>query len=728
MIGTPPLLPVPSTQVVRIHTRKPEPKAPPGSPEPQEVSHASAAGPRPVPAQTATEAGNTALRDRQSQILEPIDFAETVGGLRCLAGLHIGSALGTAAAATIGTLSGMAGGIDQIDADAPTVVMGLIAGGVGLIAGALIPVAIDWVALRARRACAGRCPRPPSEAPARSPTQLLQDIEALAQRGAPLTAEGVRSCLLKIQSLLEVPNNGLTSQTMAQTYVHIAQSACRPSACGGSVGHAIEGVDLVAKGLAYLRREHDLSAQTFRASMVVLAMTLSAHRLSLKSAKEAAHSLLSAFWSGTESGRGERRERLNFFTLLRGLPGFERVGRPGSTLSRIFNLDELATWAQVSIGIASLLRPSAMGIDARTCIDQFLRANHRDRCPAKLADNSDRLFIGLARLGPLQVPPDLAQALRKELHTPPSEERSITGAQQRVLDLLSGTLGQHPEQEDEPREADWHRAPFEVLLALTRYARRFPENQPLQDLVARTTAPGRITDRLSRADLEQLPVLIEHAIDFAGGVPQEPTQKVLLLHSILTHLAGRHTLGSDSFIAGVESPEDLIEVLSEVNGQATPTDDARHLLSQQVAALPRLCQLQSTPALLRAAWGAINRIWGHREAAQGDRRTQERFASAYRAQAREQVNRRILPERSIPELGPQESLNLHWLRAPMADLPIGPEAIGTGAARTASAEVQAIEVQATPTAAAAGPAPSRRDHGGTAHSLAEVRSQLGKPR
>lgn len=702
--------------IVYIHTQKRPPKAPDASPTPPEVSHASAAGPRSAPAQPAAAAGNTALRDRQSQILAPIAFSETVGGLRCLGGLQVGSALGTAAALSFGALAGMAGGVDQMSSlgahgeGAPVGIFGAITAIVGLVAGAHIPEAIEWVALRARRAYLERFPQPPQVLPARTPAQLLQDIEALAQRSAPLTAEGVESCIHKIGSLLQVCDNALTAEMVAQTYVRIAQSACRPSACGGSVGHAIAGVDLLAKELSHLRRKHNLSAQTFKASMVALATTLSVHRLSLKSAKGAANSLMEAYWSGT--GGGERRNRLNFFTLLRGLPGFERVGLPGSTLSWTFDTDDLATIGHLCVGLASR-RPYAMGMDARTCIDHFLRDNRQDRCHDELTDNSDRLFIGLARLDPLQVPQDLLGALQSELCSPPSDAQSITGAQQRVLDLLLQRLGQHVDREDDPKEAAWHRAPFEVLLALARYAQRFPTNRPLQNLVARTTAPGRITDRLSRAHLSQLAFLIQRATDFARGIPQGPTQKVSLLHSILTHLEGRHNLDSESFIIGVESPEDLIELLDEITGAATPTDEARRQLSEQVAALPRLCQLQSTPALLQAAWGAINRIWAHPEAAQGNRQAQAQIASEYRAQAREQVNQRILPEDSIPALGPQTSLNLHWLRTRLDDLPLGKEPPGTGPKKTEAAGNEARDGKATSTAAAAGIAPTRGDHGGT---------------
>lgn len=81
-----------------------------------------------------------------------------------------------------------------------------------------------------------------------------------------------------------------------------------------------------------------------------------------------------------------------------------------------------------------------------------------------------------------------------------------------------------------------------------------------------------------------------------------------------------------------------------------------------MAALPRLCQLQATPALLQAAW------------------------------------------RTIPALGTQAHLNLHWLRAPMADLPLADEPQNLGrraAAPDASAPITARDFERTPTAAAA---------------------------
>ncbi|MDH4375639.1 MAG: hypothetical protein QE494_04990, partial [Ramlibacter sp.] len=130
----------------------------------------------------------------------------------------------------------------------------------------------------------------------------------------------------------------------------------------------------------------------------------------------------------------------------------------------------------------------------------------------------------------------------------------------------------------------------------------------------------------------------------------------------------RQNLDSSGFLEGVVMPQELIKILSKITGAATTTDEARDRLSAQVAGLGRLCQLEATPALLQETWHALNRIWGHRDAAGGDRQAQERIASGYRAQAKEMINLRILADHSIERLRPQYHLNLHWLRAPMADL------------------------------------------------------------
>jgi hypothetical protein len=282
--------------------------------------------------------------------------------------------------------------------------------------------------------------------------------------------------------------------------------------------------------------------------------------------------------------------------------------------------------------------------------------------------NSDCLFIGLARHHPLELPQDLVPGLLQELRRRPHAARSITHAQQRVLDLLAGTLGNGSREHEERMEAGWHRAPFEVVLSLTQYARKFPTDDRLQELTARLNEPRRIPDRLEAVKLADLKVTIQHAIDFVRYLPVPPEGKVRRLYGILIHLRQRPNLDSRAFLEGVVMPKELIKILSQITGEATTTEDARNQLSAQVAGLGRLCQLEATPALLQETWRALNRIWGHGDAAGGDRQAQERIASAYRAQAKEGINLRILADHSIERLGPQYHLNLHWLRAPMADL------------------------------------------------------------
>jgi hypothetical protein len=648
--------------------------APHAGPEPREVTHASAAGAAAPPARTDTGALDAALRQRQSRILEPLAFQESVSGWRCRTGLHLATAMGTSAAAVVGTMALFPGGLGRADDRSAFEnglwgVFGTVVGGIGLVVGAVIPPAIGWVALRARRACVERFPGRPSEDALRPPENLLEDIEALAERRAPLTAEGVASCIQKIKWLLAGSGRDLPSRQVAQAYVRLAQTAWPPSACRGNRGHAVEGVGLLAGQIAHLARARDLDSQTLKASLMLLAATLSAHHLSASSANTVAESLMEACWEGTKNKPGGRADRLNFLTLLRGLPGFERVGEPGSEIGRYFDTDDLAGNIQASHGLASRPGAGPQGKDVRTCIEQFLPPGNRDRRSVQeVSHDSDCLFIGLARHHPLNLPQDLVQGLLQELRTPPRAARSITNAQQRVLDLLAGTLGNGSRQHEERMEAGWHRAPFEVVLSLTEYARKSPTDDRLQELTARLTEPHRIPDRLEAAKLADLRVTIQHAIDFVRYLPVPPESKVRRLYDILIHLRQRQNLDSRAFLEGVVMPQELIKILSEITGEATTTDDARNQLSAQVADLGRLCQLEATPALLHATWRALNRIWGHRDAAGGDRQAQERIASGYRAQAKEMINLRILADHSIERLGPQYHLNLHWLRAPMADL------------------------------------------------------------
>ncbi|MDH4377143.1 MAG: hypothetical protein QE494_12675 [Ramlibacter sp.] len=643
-------------------------------PEPREVSHASAAGAAAPTAHTNAGTLDAALRQRQSRILEPLAFQESVSGWRCRTGLHLATAIGTSAAAVVGTMALFPGGLGRADDRSAAEngfwgVIGTVVGGIGLTVGAFIPPAIEWVTLRARRACVERFPGRPSEDALRPPENLLEDIEALAERRAPLTAEGVASCIQKIKWLLAGSGQGLPSRQVAQAYVRLAQTAWPPSACRGNRGHAVEGVGLLAGQIAHLARARDLDSQTLKASLMLLAAAMSAHHLSASSANKVAESLMQACWDGTDNKPGERAERLNFWTLLRGLPGFERVGEPGSQISRYFDTENLAGWMQLSTGLASLRTAGPQGKDVRTCIEQFLHPGNRDRRSVQEAShNSDCLFIGLARHHPLELPQDLVPGLLEELRKPPRAARSITNAQQRVLDLLAGKLGNGSRQHEERMEAGWHRAPFEVVLSLTEYARKFPTDDRLQELTARLNEPRRIPDRLEAAKLADLRVTIQHAIDFVRYLPVPPEGKVRRLHGILIHLQHRQNLDSRAFLEGVVRPVELIEILSKITGAATTTDEARDRLSAQVAGLGRLCQLEATPALLQETWRALNRIWGHRDAAGGDRQAQERIASGYRAQAKEMINLRILADHSIERLGPQYHLNLHWLRAPMADL------------------------------------------------------------
>ena len=665
-----------TAHATHTHTHLPPPiaMAQHAGPEPREVSHASAAGAAAPTAHTDTGTLDAELRQRQSRILEPLAFQESVSGWQCRTGLHLATAVGTSAAAVVGTMALFPGGLGRADDRSASEngfwgVFGTVMGGIGLVVGAVIPPAIEWVALRARRACVERFPGRSSEDALRPPENLLEDIQALAERRAPLTAEGVASCIQKIKSLLEGSGQGLPSKQVAQAYVRLAQVAWPPSACRSNRGHAVNGVGLLAGQIAHLARERDLDSQTLKASLMLLAAAMSAHQLSAACANTVAESLMQACWDGTKNKQGERADRLNFLTLLRGLPGFERVGEPGSEISRDFDTDDLAGDIQASHGLASLRSPHAQGGDVRTCIEQFLDTGNRDRCSVqKVSHHSDCLFIGLARHHPLNLPQELEQGLLEELRTPPSAARSITNAQQRVLDLLAGTLGNGSRQHEERMEAGWHRAPLEVVLSLTQYARKFPTDLRLQELTARLNKPRRITDRLDQAKLADLSVTIRQAIDFVRYLPVPPESKVRRLHGILIHLQQRQNLGSSGFLEGVVRPEELIEILDKITGKATPTDPLRERTSEHVAALGRLCQLEATPALLHATWRALNRIWGHRDAAGGDRQAQERIASGYRAQAKEMINLRIIPDESMEGLGIQEHLNLHWLRAPMADL------------------------------------------------------------
>ena len=669
-----------ATQATHTHIHLPPPiaMAQHAGPEPREVSHSSAAGSAAPPAHTDTGTLDAALRQRQSRILEPLAFQESVSGWRCRTGLHLATAMGTSAAAVVGTMALFPGGLGRADDRSAYEnglwgVFGTVMGGIGLVVGAVIPPAIEWVALRARRACIERFPGRPSEdmvsAPIRRPENLLDDIGALAERRAPLTAEGVASCIQKIKWLLEGSGRDLPSKQVAQAYVRLAQTAWPPSACRGNRGHAVEGVGLLAGQIAHLARARDLDSQTLKASLMLLAAAMSAHHLSAAGANKVAKSLMQACWDGTNNQRGERADRLNFLTLLRGLPGFERVGEPGSEISRCFGTDDLAGWMQLSIGLASLRSAGPQGKDVRTCIEQFLHPGNRDRRSVQeVSHDSDCLFIGLARHHPLELPQDLVQGLLKELHRRPIAARSITNAQQRVLDLLAGTLGNGSRQHEERMEAGWLRAPFEVVLSLTQYARKFPTDDRLQELTARLNEPRRIPDRLEAAKLTDLRVTIQHAIDFVRDLPVPPEGKVQRLNGILIHLQHRQNLDSRAFLEGVVMPKDLIKILSKITGEATTTDEARDRLSAQVSGLGRLCQLEATPALLQETWRALNRIGGHRDAAGGDRQAQKRIASGYRAQAKEMINLRILADDSIEGLGPQYHLNLHWQRAPMADL------------------------------------------------------------
>jgi len=428
-------------------------------------------------------------------------------------------------------------------------------------------------------------------------------------------------------------------------------------------------VGLLASQIAHLARDRDLDRQTLKASLLQLAAALSAHHLSAARANTVAESLLKGFWEGTNNKPGEHADRLNFLTLLRGLPGFERVCEPDSEISRDFDTDDLVGRIQARTDSASRRGARAQGKDARTCIEQFLHPSNRDRRSVQgVSHNSDCLFIGLARHHPLELPQDLVQGLLTELRTPPHAERSITHAQQRVLDLLARTLGNGSQEQEERMETTWHQAPFQVVFSLTQYARKFPTDGRLKALTARLTEPRQITDRLGRAKPADLNVTVRHAIDFVRYLPVPPEGKVRRLYDILIHLRQRQNLDSRAFLEGVVMPQELIKILSKITGEATTTDDARNQLSAQVAGLGRLCQLEATPALLHATWRALNRIWSQQDAAGGDRQAQERIASGYRAQAKEMINLRILADHSIERLGPQYHLNLHWLRAPMADL------------------------------------------------------------
>lgn len=665
-----------ATQATHTHIHLPPPiaMAQHTGPEPREVSHASAASAAAPPAHTDAGTLGAALRQRQSRILEPLAFQESVTGWQCRTGLHLATAVGTSAAAVVGTMALSPGGLGHAD-DRSASENGLwgfvatVAGGIGLVVGALIPPAIEWVALRARRACVERFSGRSNEEHLRLPENLLEDIQALAERRAPLTAEGVASCIEKIKWLLEGSGRDLPSKQVAHAYVRLAQTGWPPSACRSHRGHAVEGVGLLAGQIAHLARARDLDSQTLKASLMLLAATLSAHHLSAAGANKAAKALVQACWDGTNNKPGERADRLNFLTLLRSLPGFEQVGEPGSEIGRDFDTDDLAGDIQAGHVLASWRSAPAQGGDARACIEQFLHTGNRDRRSVQeVSHDSDCLFIGLARHHPLELPQDLVHGLLEELRRRPSSAQSITNAQQRVLDLLGGTLGKGSPEYEERMEAGWQRAPFEVVLSLTQYARNFPPDHPLQELTARLNEPRRITDRLERAKLADLSVTIRQAIDFVRYLPVPPESKVRRLHGILIHLQQRQNPDSSAFLEGVVMPEELIKILSKITGKATPTDPLRERTSEHVAALGRLCQLEATPALLHATWRALNRIWGHRDAAGGDRQAQERIASRYRAQAKEMINLRILAEDSIQGLRPQYHLNLHWLRAPMADL------------------------------------------------------------
>lgn len=650
--------------------------------EPREVSHASAAGAAAPPVHTDTGALDAVLRQRQSRILEPLAFDESVAGRRCFLGLWTATAMGTSAAAAVGILSLRQGGIGQPDEMSAAEnglwgLYGTLAALGGLVVGAVAPPVIEWVALRARRACVERFPGRPSEdavstlvrPPLHPPENLLADIQALAERRAPLTAEGVASCIKKVKWLLEGSGRDLPSKQIAQAYVQLAQTAWPPSACGGNRGHALEGVGLLASQIAHLARDRDLDRQTLKASLLQLAAAMSAHHLSAARANTVAESLLKGFWEGTNNKPGEHADRLNFLTLLRGLPGFERVCEPDSEISRDFDTDDLVGRIQARTDSASRRGARAQGKDARTCIEQFLHPSNRDRRSVQdVSHNSDCLFIGLARHHPLELPQDLVQGLLTELRTPPRAERSITHAQQRVLDLLAVTLGIGSREQEERMETAWHQAPFEVVLSLTQCARKFATDRHLKALTARLTEPRQITDRLGRAKPADLNVTVRHAIDFVRYLPLPPESKVRRLHRILIHLQQRQNLDCSDFLEGVVRPEELIKILDKITGKGTTTDPLRERTSEHVAALGRLCQLQATPALQHATWRALNRIWGQQDAAGGDRQAQERIASGYRAQAKEMVNLRILPDQSMPALGIQRHLNLHWLRAPMADL------------------------------------------------------------
>ena len=178
-----------ATQATHTHIHLPPPiaMAQHAGPEPREVSHASAAGAAPPPAHTDTGTLDAALRHRKSRILEPLAFQETVGGWRCRRGLHLATAMGTSAAAVVGPMALFPGGLGRADDRSALEngrwgVLGTVMGGIGLTVGAFIPPALEWVALRARRACVERFPGRPSEDALRPPENLLEDIAALAER------------------------------------------------------------------------------------------------------------------------------------------------------------------------------------------------------------------------------------------------------------------------------------------------------------------------------------------------------------------------------------------------------------------------------------------------------------------------------------------------------------------------------------------------------------------
>jgi hypothetical protein len=160
----------------------------------------------------------------------------------------------------------------------------------------------------------------------------------------------------------------------------------------------------------------------------------------------------------------------------------------------------------------------------------------------------------------------------------------------------------------------------------------------------------------------QLTVEVQRALRRINRPDTPLLEQIHNLDAIRQHLAQRIDLPGGTFLEGIASPREVAKLLARIQGREAKTQEARHLLSQQITHLPRLCQLRCSPALIEGADRALARIWKQARPVEDAAGLAQTMSLAdYQQQVRKNAALRLVSQRALAALGDQRRLDLPWL-------------------------------------------------------------------